>query len=292
MNTYLIVAGCVLAVALLAAVFYFRLVSAFTGNLGKRRTNPATGNPGDTIELHAVFLPVPGCGGTASPFTTKIEAYLRMAGLPYKNKSSDLASSPNGRIPWMQHGNQQISDSRFIVRFLHNTYGSQLRTREPQDPVDQALSTTIQRLCEQHMYFTSLYHVASTPDGRQQAVKMFGSMASWPMVEVLTRAWSQGRTTQLRYQGVLTNSHEDINLLIAEDLAALSALLGDKTYFLGPQPTVADACVFGFIQTHTHGLDDTALSRAVKKHQNLVKFADNIQKTYFADRLEKGLKLD
>lgn len=64
----------------------------------------------------------------------------------------------------MQHGDQQISDSRFIVRFLQSTYGAQLKTQEPQDPVDQALSTTIQRLCEQHMYFTALYHTASTPE--------------------------------------------------------------------------------------------------------------------------------
>lgn len=93
-------------------------------------------------------------------------------------------------------------------------------------------------------------------------------------------------------QGVLTNSHEDINALIAEDFAALAGLLGDKTYFLGPQPSAADACVFGFIQTHTHGPNDTPLSRRVRKHPNLVKFSDNIQKTYFADRLEKGFKLD
>lgn len=92
-------------------------------------------------------------------------------------------------------------------------------------------------------------------------------------------------------QGVLTNSHEDINALIAEDFAALSGLLGDKTYFLGSQPAAVDACVFGFIQVHTHG-PDTPLSRAVKKHPNLVRYADNIQRTFFADRLEKGFKLD
>ena len=98
MNTYLVVAGCIFVVSGIAAVFYLRLVSAFTGNLGKRLTNPSRGKPGEQIALHAIFLPVPGCGGTASPFTTKIEAYLRMAGLPYKTRSADLVSSPNGRV--------------------------------------------------------------------------------------------------------------------------------------------------------------------------------------------------
>ena len=98
MTSGLVIAGCILVVILVAVAFYARLVSAFTGNLGKRLTNPRVGQPGGPIELHAVFLPVPGCGGTMSPFTTKIEAYLRMADLPYKTKSSDLASSPNGRV--------------------------------------------------------------------------------------------------------------------------------------------------------------------------------------------------
>ncbi|KAK9841894.1 hypothetical protein WJX84_010370, partial [Apatococcus fuscideae] len=82
---------------LLAALYFRRLVSAFTGNLGQRLANPQSGTPGDKITLHSIYLPVHNCGGTRSPFTTKVEAYLRLAGLEYDTKPADLVSSPNGR---------------------------------------------------------------------------------------------------------------------------------------------------------------------------------------------------
>ena len=83
---------------LLAALYFRRLVSAFTGNLGQRLANPQSGTPGDKITLHSIYLPVHNCGGTRSPFTTKVEAYLRLAGLEYDTKPADLVSSPNGRV--------------------------------------------------------------------------------------------------------------------------------------------------------------------------------------------------
>ena len=57
----------------------------------------------------------------------------------------------------MSHGEDKISDSRFIVRYLLNTY-SDLNKHEPSEAESKARATFIQRLCEQHMYFTSLYY--------------------------------------------------------------------------------------------------------------------------------------
>ncbi len=56
-----------------------------------------------------------------------------------------------------------VADSRFIVKYLQNTYGSQLKIQEPQDAASQAISTLIQRMCEEHMYFTSQYHRMVNP---------------------------------------------------------------------------------------------------------------------------------
>ena len=43
------------------------------------------------------------------------------------------------------------------------------------------------------------------------------------------------------------HSERDINLMVDEGLAALSAILGDKSYLLGGQPCVADASAFGLL---------------------------------------------
>ena len=67
------------------------------------------------------------------------------------------------QLPWMQHGQDAVADSRFIIKYLQNTYGSDLKIHEPQDGASQAISTMIQRMCEEHMYFTSQYHRMVNP---------------------------------------------------------------------------------------------------------------------------------
>ena len=89
-------------------------------------------------------------------------------------------------------------------------------------------------------------------------------------------------------QGLLTCSEHDINILIDEDFAALSALLGSQKYFFGNEPCATDACVFGFLQIPVYSGDDTSYThKSVKQHANLVHYVDRIREEYFADKLAK-----
>ena len=63
----------------------------------------------------------------------------------------------------MQHGQDVVADSRFIIKYIQNTYGSELKVQEPRDAASQAISPMIQRMCEEHMYFTSQYHRMINP---------------------------------------------------------------------------------------------------------------------------------
>ena len=65
------------------------------------------------------------------------------------------------QLPWIKHGQDVVADSRFIIKYLQYTYGSKLQ--EPQDKQSQAISTLVQRMCEEHMYFTSQYHRMVNP---------------------------------------------------------------------------------------------------------------------------------
>lgn len=94
-------------------------------------------------------------------------------------------------------------------------------------------------------------------------------------------------TVVIALQGVLTNSEEDINTLIDEDLATLAALLGSKPFFFGGTPTVSDACVFGFLESHLYSGNEIYVSQSIRRHSNLVAFVDRIRERYFADKLAK-----
>ncbi len=79
-------------------LFFLRQQKQFTGNLGPRQTSPTNGSPGDKIVLTGFFTPVGKLAGSVSPFTNKIETYLRFAGLAHKTENGGFAGSPKGRV--------------------------------------------------------------------------------------------------------------------------------------------------------------------------------------------------
>ena len=83
---------------LTAYLLFLRQQRQFTGNLGPRQTSPTKGTPGDKIVLTGFFTPVGKLAGSVSPFTNKIETYLRFAGLPFKTENGGFAGSPKGRV--------------------------------------------------------------------------------------------------------------------------------------------------------------------------------------------------
>ena len=92
-------------------------------------------------------------------------------------------------------------------------------------------------------------------------------------------------------QGVLTNSEEDINQLIGDDLAALSNILGDKPYFLGSKPAAVDASAFGTLENYLYdGNDASPIPAMTHKYSNLVRIVDSIRAKYYSDKLHKAGK--
>ena len=88
----------VIAISAACYALFVKLQNSLTGNLGSRRTNPTRGSPGGKIVIHSFFTPVGKLAASASPFTAKIEAFLRFKGLAYTEESSGFDASPNGRV--------------------------------------------------------------------------------------------------------------------------------------------------------------------------------------------------
>ena len=56
-----------------------------------------------------------------SPFGLKLEAYLRMADIPYECEYVQrMTDSPKRTVPWIQDGDRVLADSGFIIEYLKN----------------------------------------------------------------------------------------------------------------------------------------------------------------------------
>ena len=79
-------------------VYFLKSQRGFTGNLGTRETSPTKGASGGEIVLTGFFAPVGQLVGSVSPFTSKVETFLRFAGLKFRTENGGFAGSPKGRV--------------------------------------------------------------------------------------------------------------------------------------------------------------------------------------------------
>ena len=48
-----------------------------------------------------------------SPFCAKLEAYLRLAEVPYETRSADIRKAPRGKAPYVEYEGQTRSETRW-----------------------------------------------------------------------------------------------------------------------------------------------------------------------------------
>ena len=58
-----------------------------------------------------------------SPFVTKAEMLLKLAGLDYRTDTHGFSKAPKGKLPYVADGDEIIADSTFIRWHLEKKYG-------------------------------------------------------------------------------------------------------------------------------------------------------------------------
>src|SRR4051812_9995601 len=58
-----------------------------------------------------------------SPFVTKTEVQLKMAGLDYRKEKALPPASPKGQLPYIDDDAESIADSTFIRAHIEHKYG-------------------------------------------------------------------------------------------------------------------------------------------------------------------------
>lgn len=268
-------------------------------------TNPENaitkGNNPSLVTLH-VFK---GSGITvsSSPFSSKMEMYCRLAGIPHEIKEADHNKAPKSKVPYIEHDGNIVGDSQLIIRYLENTFNvSHMSglggTKNPFVPfaklstVDRARSELIRVLCEQDLYWGILSikwagrgGVCKSESAWQGTVENYfdaipsalrGIITSMIRVSVLRDAWGQG---------LCRHSPDDQLYMLKRSVETLSTTLGSQTYMLGTFPSECDCIAFGTLDCL---LDDSRWSNALtafiqESCPNLVRYHRSIRQSVFAD---------
>lgn len=217
----------------------------------------------------------------ASPFCLKLETWLRMAGLEYENVyTGNPRRGPKGKLPAIEADGKLIGDSGLIIEYLTATRG--VRLDEGLSVADTATALAWRRLFEEHLYWTVVYARWIDEDGWPLTKEAFFSSLPWPVSSILPPLARRGIWAELHGQGIGRHAPAEIFRMGQEDVDAVAAFLGDKAWFMGPEPTSLDAVAYGFLANLVRVELDNPIRRKALEHPNLVAYCDRMEAQYWA----------
>ncbi|XP_023668820.1 failed axon connections homolog isoform X1 [Paramormyrops kingsleyae] len=234
----------------------------------------------DTLILHQFGRPS-GCIPSLSPFCLRLETYLRMGGVPYQNYF-DGKLSPQGKMPWIEYNQEEVSGLEFIMDFLVEKLDVDLNKNLNHE--ERAVSHAVTRMVEEHFYWTMAY--CQWVENLETTRKMLA--VSGPLSPILKWILSQvnrGIVKREMYgHGIGRFSREEVYTLMEKDMRALATLLGDKKYFMGPKLSSVDATVFGHLAQAMWALPGTRPEQLLKGELiNLAMFCERIRRKFWPE---------
>jgi glutathione S-transferase len=182
-----------------------------------------------------------------SPFCLKLEAWLRLAGIPYESKRPNFRTAPKGKIPYIRDTERNLiqGDSGLIISDLTKAYN--IRLDDHLTDEQRAISIVIQRTIEEHLYFGLLLRRWGDDESFAYVKKFFSKILPPVIGGIILRNVRKKMLESVRSQGMGRHSRQEVEALCMADLDAIAILVGDKPFVHGEQPTSIDATLYGFL---------------------------------------------
>ena len=212
-----------------------------------------------------------------SPYVTKTEVQLKMAGLAYEKVATRPDASPKGQLPFVDADGLQIADSTFIRGYVERTFGVDLD--EGLDAAQRAQAWAIERMMENHFGWTLVNERWLKPDNFAKGPAHFFDGAP---PEVREMVLDEVRRN-VRAVGIGRHSDQEVVALAVLSLAAVSAILGDKPYLFGSRPCGADATVFAMLAGILTPYFKGEIRRRAEGFGNLVAYVDRLMAQFYPE---------
>jgi glutathione S-transferase len=240
------------------------------------------------ILLHT-FGPFMGAADP-SPFVLKAMALLRMAGAPYRTTVGNPLTAPRRFLPMIEEDGVKTPDSALIRAWIEDRCGYDFDAGLT--PTEKAVSLSMQRLCEDHLYFAMMHARWCDDEVFELGLGRHMFEAFPPPLRPLIKAMlRRSNTARLRGQGIGRHGAEQVAAFGVQDIDALGAFLRDKPFLMGANPCGADASLFGIVEAILTPPLAIRLRTATAGHANLVAYRDRFARRYFPELFEAKLKV-
>jgi glutathione S-transferase len=221
-----------------------------------------------------------------SPACMKLEAWLRMAKLPYTLVELDLARAPKGKVPFIEDEGRILGDSNLIVEDLVSRYGV--------DPdahltaAERAASLAFRRMLDENFYWALIdvrwRNEASWPRMREtMAAALFPALPPATRNDILDAEIKPMLLQQQHGQGMGRHAAEEIQRIGIADMKSVADWLGEKPYFMGDRISTADATVLAFVANVLLPPLDNPIKSFVASHGPLSAYCTRLLGELFPD---------
>jgi glutathione S-transferase len=219
-----------------------------------------------------------------SPFVTKAEMLLKMAGLPYAVDTTGFKKAPKGKLPYIVDNGDIIADSTFIRWHIETKYNIDFDRGLSAE--QRAIGWAFEKMLEEHLYWAFVYARWMDDANFERGPRNFFAKIPAPMRPFLIPVIRWRVRRALHGQGFGRHSPEEIVTLGTRSINATADFLGDKPYMMGAEPTGLDATAFAFIAGSLCPLFETPLRTAAEQRNNLRRYVGRVIMRFYPDRSE------
>ena len=216
-----------------------------------------------------------------SPFVTKTEVQLKMAGLAFRKERAMPPASPKGQLPFIEDDGEVVADSTFIRAHLERKYGFDFDAGLQRERRAQAWA--FERMIEHHLYWALVGARWVDPDNFAKGPAHFFDGAPDHRREKL-REDAQFRVAEnYLLSGLGRHAPDDDVELAARSLFALSVQLGEKPYLMGEEPCGTDATALGALAGILTPFFSSSLRDRAAEFENLVAYVERLMLRYYPE---------
>lgn len=216
-----------------------------------------------------------------SPFVTKAEVLLKIAGLDYRCDTSGFSKAPKGKLPYIEDDGEIVADSAFIRFHIEKKYGLDLD--KGLSPEQRATAWAFEKMCEDHLYWAAIDSRWMVDANFDKGPRVFFKAAPAPIRPFIMAMVRRQIRSSLKAHGMGRHTRPEIEQLAAKDLGALSAHLGERPWFGGESPAGTDATMFAFIAGALCPFFETPIRDAAQRHANLVAYRDRGMQLWYPE---------
>lgn len=218
-----------------------------------------------------------------SPFVMKVEMLLKMANLLHRTDTTGLATALKGKIPSINDEGVVVQDSTFIRWHIEKKY--RIDFDHGLNASQKATAWAFEKMAEDQLYWVGMHDRWMVDEKSRDGQLRFLDKVPAPIRPILTiiirrrlRATFHGQDLG-RLLGRL--SCDEIIALATRSINAIADFLGDKPFFMGSEPTGADATIFAFACVVLCPYSELRIRSAAERRDNLRRYVGRMTARYY-----------